>query len=303
MAALLTASTLPPRFVSRIRDLARGKDVATAQQLIEAQRPRQQEITAEWLAAVSWLARGASFAGQWDLAEKYAREAFDGGVQLLEQRPLDTDRHLPTALGAGIEVLGQVHEAAGNRATAVEFLRQQRRRYAGTSIETRIQKNLLLLDLEGKPFPPLETAQFIGEKPPAPDELRGKVVLFFFWAHWCGDCQAQKPILAALHEQYADDGLVIIGPTQLYGYVAGGEDATPEQEFAYISNSYQQRNPIPSWMPVPLSSRNFVNFGVSTTPTLVIVDRGGIVRLYHPGKMNYEELARQIEPLLGEQSD
>ena len=31
-------------------------------------------------------------------------------------------------------------------------------------------------------------------------------------------------------------------------------------------------------------------YGASTTPTLVIVDRGGIVRLYHPGVMTLDEL-------------
>ena len=52
------------------------------------------------------------------------------------------------------------------------------------------------------------------------------------------------------------------------------------------------------WMPKPLSNDNFVNFGVSTTPTLVIVDRQGIVRNYHPGQMSDEQLDAAILPLL-----
>jgi hypothetical protein len=37
---------------------------------------------------------------------------------------------------------------------------------------------------------------------------------------------------------------------------------------------------------------------VSTTPTLVLIDRSGIVRLYRPGRMTYEELAPRIAELL-----
>ena len=51
-------------------------------------------------------------------------------------------------------------------------------------------------------------------------------------------------------------------------------------------------------MSVPISNDNFLNFGVSTTPTLVLVDREGIVQRYNPGHMSHEELAALIEPLL-----
>jgi thioredoxin-related protein len=47
-----------------------------------------------------------------------------------------------------------------------------------------------------------------------------------------------------------------------------------------------------------VSTRNFLRFGVSTTPTLILVDGAGMVRLYHPGVLSYQELVTQIEPLL-----
>ena len=56
-------------------------------------------------------------------------------------------------------------------------------------------------------------------------------------------------------------------------------------------------------MAVPVSEQNFLNFGVSSTPTLVLVDRTGTVRLYHPGRMSYEELRGRIEPLLTQGAD
>ena len=285
--------------VSEMSDLAWAGEVDRARDILEARRVDSEQPTAEWLAAVSWLARGASFAERWDLAERYASEAYEGSLALLKERTLDAERFLPTALGAGIEVLGHTYDAQGDRARAVTFLSAARREYAGTSIETRIQKNFLLLSLEGKRFPALEIDHYVGPRPPAPEDLRGKVVLFFFWAHWCPDCKRQEPVLRELYEEYHDQGLVIVGPTQLYGFVSRGQTATPEEELAYINGDYQAQYPIPPWMGVPISTDNFLNFGVSTTPTLVLVDRDGIVQRYNPGDLSHEELVALIEPLLG----
>ena len=179
------------------------------------------------------------------------------------------------------------------------FLRRQYTAYRATSIGPRIRKNTLLLSLEGKPFPALTVEQHLGPPPSSPQQLQGKVVLFFFWAHWCSDCKMQKPILEQLHQRYAGRGLVIVGPTQFYGYAAGGMEATPAQELDYLRGAYQKSYPLPSWMSVPIGRENFLHFGVSTTPTLVLVDRQGIVRMYHPGRMSGEELEARIQRLLG----
>tara|TARA_Y100000780_G_scaffold218989_1_gene224517 strand:- start:675 stop:1553 length:879 start_codon:yes stop_codon:yes gene_type:complete len=284
--------------VNQMRDMAWAEEVDAAQTLLQQQRGHHDQTSPEWLVAASWLGRGASFAQRWDVAEQYAREAYDGSSALLNDREVDLERQLPAALGAGIEVLGRVQDARGDRSGAVEFLRAQHETYKGTSIETRLQKNILLLSLEGQPFPVIDVEHYLGEQVLSPDSLKGKVVVAFFWAHWCPDCKQQLPILDQLYEQYGERDLAIIGPTQLYGYIARGQNATPAEELEYLRGAYQEQFPVPEWMSVPVSQQSFLDFGISTTPTLVIIDREGVVELYNPGTLSYEELSAQVERLL-----
>jgi len=285
---------------ARLKAMAFAHDFAMLERSIEALRPSAEPSDPTWLAALSWAARGASFVKEWEKADAYANEVYEGSTALVDSgSTVDSSTYLATALGASIEVLGQARDAAGDRSGAVAFLGEQRDRYRGTSIETRIQKNLLLISLEGKPMPKLASDDgFVGPARPLEEVVHGKAALFFFWAHWCSDCERQRPVLARLHDELGDRGLVIIGPTQRYGYIAGGVDADKAQELAYLRGAFQRSRPTPQWMTSPISSENFVNFGVSTTPTLVLVDRDGVVRMYHPGRMAYEDLKARIEALL-----
>ena len=84
--------------------------------------------------------------------------------------------------------------------------------------------------------------------------------------------------------------LQVLAPTQTYGYVAGGEDATRAAELPYIKRVFDQFYASLGPVPMPVSEENFRAYGASSTPTLVLVDKAGVVRMYHPGQMSYEEL-------------
>ena len=288
----------PP--TKEIKDLAFAKRPAQAQALFEERRPKDQALGAEWLEAMSWVGRAGAIAGDWNLAADYSERTLEGCELLLESRALDADPNgsLSIATGAAIETLGKFYDAMGDRGQAVRFLRERVQQYADTSIETRLNKNLLLLDLAGKPMPPLDTSAWLGGQRLEAADLAGKVSLYFFWAHWCEDCEAQKPVLLRLQRRFAGEGLRVVAPTRLYGYVKRGDGASPDVERAHIENGSVAGHPLLSSVPVPISAKNFIAFGVSTTPTLVLVDRQGVVRLYNPGSMEEEALAERIVKLL-----
>jgi thiol-disulfide isomerase/thioredoxin len=255
-------------------------------------------VTPELAEAVSWIARGQLEAKNYPRADAYAAETRKLSETLLQKRKLDAEPLLPIALGASIEVHAQTLAAQGARSEAVAFLGDQAKLFARTSIVERIRKNLNLLSLEGKPAPELDEGQWLGSKPPSLASLRGHPVLLFFWAHWCTDCRGEAPLIADLQRVYGPKGLAVMGPTKLFGYAANGDDAAPAVEKPYIDRVRLQFYGMLPNMPVPLSAANFQAYGASTVPTIVLIDSGGIVRLYHPGVMPEAELAAKIQAVL-----
>jgi len=257
-------------------------------------------VTGEYVEAYSWVARAAFSDGDYSQASAYAKQTKALALEQLKQRPLDSEPHLPVGLGAAIEVEAQALEARGQHAQAVAVLQAALRSYGNTSIQARLQKNLNLLSFQGRPAPALQAEQFLGSKPPVLAQLKGAPVLLFFWAHWCGDCKAEAPLITQLRSEFADKGLTVLGPTRLYGYTAQEEHASPSDELAYIDAVRHRFYGGLLDMPVPISKHNFDVYGASTTPTLVLLDRTGKVAMYHSGALPYDELKAEIEKVVAQ---
>ena len=297
-ASLLAGQAVRPvTLLSEVREAIAAHDLTRAESLV-AKRRADQGTTPEVIEAISWLGRGALAERQLDRAEKHAIEAYTLAVKSLGTRPVDSDARLATAIGAGMEVQAQVSAAQGARSEAVAYLQRELDKYKNTSLLKRIQKNINLLSLDGVPAPALDLSETIGRRQPEADATKGKVVVLFFWAHWCPDCKNQSPILSKLLAKYRTEGLAIVAPTQRFGYVAGGAPASPADELRYIVEIRDKYYSFLADTPVPVSVANHERYGVSTSPTLVIVDRKGLVRQYHPGQMTEAELEAQIRPLL-----
>jgi thiol-disulfide isomerase/thioredoxin len=283
--------------VEDVRTALAQNSFSTAEADLNSYRSRQ-GITPEYIEAYSWMARAALSARSYDQAAAYAKQTMTLVQDQLKQRPLDAEPHLPLALGAALEVQSQVLADRGQRTQAIAVLQAALHTYGSTSIRARLQKNLNLLSFEGKPAPALREEQFLGSKPPALAQLKGSPVLLFFWAHWCGDCKAEAPIITQLRSEFAPQGLTVLGPTKLYGYTAQVENAAPSDELAYIDAVRHRFYSGLLDMPVPISKYNFDAYGASTTPTLVLLDRTGKVAMYHPGALPYDQLKAEIEKVV-----
>jgi thiol-disulfide isomerase/thioredoxin len=297
LASLLLTASAWAGVVDDVRLALARNNFSAAESVLNSYRS-QQGVNPEYLEAYSWMARVALDQGQYDQASAYAKQTKSFVLEQLKQRSLDSDPHLPIALGAALEVQSQALAARGQRTQAVALLQSALRTYGNTSIHDRLQKNLNLLSLQGRPAPPLKSDEFLGAKLPMPAQLKGSPVLLFFWAHWCSDCKAEAPIITQLRSEFSGQGLQVIGPTRLYGYTAQIEHASASDELGYIDAVRHRFYAGLLDMPVPISRYNFDTYGASTTPTLVLLDRTGRVAMYHPGALPYAELRAEIEKVV-----
>lgn len=131
---------------------------------------------------------------------------------------------------------------------------------------------------------------------PAPDgkpikstDFAGKVVILNFWATWCGPCRMEIPSLIELHQQYADEGLTVIGVS------LDRDGAETVQRFIEQTGIKYQ---------VFLGDEGLVNSfgGIEGIPTTFILDQDGHVVGKHVGFASKEEFEADITPLLTSKS-
>jgi len=93
--------------------------------------------------------------------------------------------------------------------------------------------------------------------------LRGRVVVLDFWATWCGPCRYVAPVLSNMQTRYGAQGLSVVGIT-----------TDPSDVAASFRERTDMRYPVAS-DPRAETSRAY---GVSSLPTLFVIDKRGVVR-------------------------
>ena len=282
--------------VRDVRATIAADDFAAGQALIDAYRSAN-GVTPEMMAALSWMARGTYAVGEYDLAAQYSVDTYE----------LASPRCARAAWRTGTWKRRLAPPSKPTRWCGRPGAIDPRRSISSSGRSKRIvtprstsglQKNVNLLSLAGQPAPALEAQEYLGQPSASLDDLKGNVVLLFFWAHWCPDCKAQGPAIESVLSKYRAQGLRVIAPTQRFGYIVSGQDAPPDQELAHIAQVLDESYAFLRDEGVPVGDATHKRYGVSTTPTLVLVDREGIVRLYRPGQLTEAELDAAVRELL-----
>ncbi len=118
-----------------------------------------------------------------------------------------------------------------------------------------------------------------------------KVVLIEFWTYSCYNCQNTHPYVNAWHEEYADDGLLVIGVHR------------PEFEFEKDPGSVEAAvREAGIEYPVVLDndSATWDAYDNRYWPARYLIDADGFVRYRHFGEGAYEETEEEIRSLLRE---
>ena len=119
-------------------------------------------------------------------------------------------------------------------------------------------------------------------------DLEGRVVVLNFWATWCGPCKLEMPSLQSLHEDRADDGVVVLGLATDVGRDGPIRAFLDERGITYLVGRATQ-------------AHRTAFGGISGIPTTFIIGRDGTVRHRVVGYFAPPALRAAVHRLLAEE--
>jgi thiol-disulfide isomerase/thioredoxin len=135
-----------------------------------------------------------------------------------------------------------------------------------------------------RPAPEFELETLDGDTLTLADLGDRKAILMNFWASWCFPCKAEMPELIALHEEYDEKGLAVLGVTV---------NDLPRDSRAFVA---EIGVPYPSVIGTPAMLEAY---GISPwLPTTILVTDGQVVREW-VGPQTRKELDYSIQVALG----
>ena len=115
--------------------------------------------------------------------------------------------------------------------------------------------------------------------------LRGEIVVLDFWASWCGPCRMSIPALNEVHERYG-------GRVRMYGV-----NVQPELSADGVRAAHRDFGAVFPSLHDPRQEAQSL-YGITSIPTLVIVDRAGVVRHVERGVPDADDVGDRLDELL-----
>lgn len=126
------------------------------------------------------------------------------------------------------------------------------------------------------PTPPLVLPD-LGGRERKLSAWRGSVVIVSFWATWCEPCRDELPILSTMAKRHREEGLCLIA-------VNVGEP--PARISAFL-----KKTPVTGTVLHDRNSAASKKWDAAALPANYLVDRGGTVRHWHLGELDWKSHA------------
>ena len=153
---------------------------------------------------------------------------------------------------------------------------------AATSGYLQVRDRSTQMGLLGQEAPEIPVKEWIMGGPVSLADLRGRVVLLEFWATWCKPCQEMFPKLRKLHESKRSEGLEVIALTRHYMAFRGpAESMIAERQ---LMLDMVTKYGVNFHVGIAEDERLQGVYGANGLPTVLLIDRSGIIRYAGPGE-------------------
>lgn len=139
--------------------------------------------------------------------------------------------------------------------------------------------------------PDITNSTWLNSEPLRFVDLKGKVVLVEFWTLGCYNCRNVEPYVKQWHQQYAEQGFVVIG--------VHSPEFLHEREVENVKR-YMKKHGIRFAVPIDNDFSTWNRYGNRYWLAMYLIDKRGIIRYIKVGEGGYSETERQIQTLLAE---